>query len=191
MIEEPFTSNPFAGAENDPNVRAWASLAGWTSLTLGSAAILYDGTAPVASVFIFGWVLLLTGAIQAVHAYQARAWSGFFPYLLMAIIRLAFGSLLVLYPNTSTEALTLNMSFYLMLGGLFSTFGSIELQFPGWQWGVVSGLTSMALAFMLAIQWPTSGHWFIGLAIGVDLIVYGWAFLMFAAAGKHLKTLRA
>ena len=178
MSEEPFTSNPFAGAENDANVRAWASLAGWTSLTLGSAAILYDGTAPAASVFIFGWVLLLAGVIQAVHAYQARAWGGLFPYLFVAGLRLATGSSFVLYPNASSEALTLTMCLYLMFSGLFTTFGSIELRFPGWRWSVLSGLTSMALAFLLAIQWPTSGPWFIGLAIGIDLMAYGCAFLM-------------
>jgi uncharacterized membrane protein HdeD (DUF308 family) len=179
MSEEPFTSNPFAGAENDANVRAWASLAGWTSLTLGSAAILYDGTAPAASVFIFGWVLLLAGVIQAVHAYQARAWGGLFPYLFVAGLRLATGSSFVLYPTASSEALTLTMCLYLMFSGLFTTFGSIELRFPGWRWSVLSGLTSMALAFLLAIQWPTSGPWFIGLAIGIDLMAYGCAFLMF------------
>ena len=88
MSAEPFMSNPFVGAENDPNVRAWAMLTGWTSLTLGSAAILYDGTAPAASVFIFGWVLLLAGVIQAVDAYQARAWGGLFPYVFVAGLRL-------------------------------------------------------------------------------------------------------
>ena len=45
---------------------------------------------------------------------------------------------------------------------------------------------SIALGVMLAMQWPTSGTWFIGLAVGLDLVLYGWALLMFAAAVKKL-----
>jgi uncharacterized membrane protein HdeD (DUF308 family) len=40
---------------------------------------------------------------------------------------------------------------------------------------------------MLAMQWPTSGHWFIGFAVGIDMLVYGWALLMFAAAVKKVS----
>ena len=40
---------------------------------------------------------------------------------------------------------------------------------------------------MLALQWPVSGLWFIGFAVGLDLILYGWALLMFAAATKKLS----
>ena len=68
------------------------------------------------------------------------------------------------------------------------TIGSIVLQFPSWGWSVASGLVSVALGVMLAMQWPTSGTWFIGFAVGLDLILYGWALLMFAAAVKKLST---
>jgi uncharacterized membrane protein HdeD (DUF308 family) len=36
------------------------------------------------------------------------------------------------------------------------------------------------------MQWPTSALWFIGFAVGVDLIFSGWALLMFAAVVKQL-----
>jgi uncharacterized membrane protein HdeD (DUF308 family) len=156
-------------------------------LVLGTAAIIYDGTATIASVVVFGWLLMFAGFLQIGHAFQVRYWSGFFLYLLDGIIRATVGTLLVLYPGSGAQALTLVLSFYFIAGGLFKTFGSIVLQFPSWGWSVASGVVSVALGVLLAMQWPASSTWFIGFAVGLDLILYGWALLMFAAAIKKLS----
>jgi uncharacterized membrane protein HdeD (DUF308 family) len=179
------TMRAFASRESDGNVRSWVIFAGITMLVLGTAAVIYDVTATLASVFLFGWLLLLVGAIQIVQAFQVRTWSGFFLYLLDGIIRATVGTLLVVYPGSGALTLTLVLSFYFIVGGLFKTIGSMILQFPSWGWSVASGVVSVALGVMLAMQWPVSGLWFIGFAVGLDLILYGWALLMFAAAVKN------
>jgi uncharacterized membrane protein HdeD (DUF308 family) len=161
--------------------------AGITLLVLGTAAVIYDVTATLASVFTFGWLLMLAGFMQIVHAFQVRTWSGFFLYLLDGIIRATVGTLLVVYPESGALTLTLVVSFYFIVGGLFKAVGSMVLQFPSWGWTVASGLVSVALGVMLAMQWPASGLWFIGFAVGLDLILYGWALLMFAAAVKNVS----
>ena len=51
---------------------------------------------------------------------------------------------------------------------------------------MASGAVSVALGVMLAMQWPTSATWFIGFAVGLDLILYGWALLMLSAAMKKV-----
>jgi uncharacterized membrane protein HdeD (DUF308 family) len=61
------------------------------------------------------------------------------------------------------------------------------LRFPSWEWSAASGLVSVALGVTLAMQWPVSGLWFIGFAVGLDLILYGWALLMFAAAVRNVS----
>ncbi len=167
--------------------RGWVIFAGITSLVLGTAAVTYTGTATIASVVLFGWLLMLAGVMQIVHAFQVRTWSGFFLYLLDGIIRAAVGTLMVLYPGAGAQALTLLLSFYFIVAGVFRTIGSIVLQFPSWGWSVASGLISVTLGVMLTMQWPASGTWFIGFAVGLDLILYGWALLMFAAAVKKLS----
>ena len=188
MHSQTMSASAFAAdSESSGNVRGWVIFAGITMLVLGTAAIIYDVTATLASVLLFGWLLVLAGVIQIVHAFQVRTWSGFFLYLLDGILRATVGTLLVVYPGSGAEALTLVLSFYFIVGGVFKTVASIALQFPSWGWSVVSGVISVALGVMLAMQWPTSGLWFIGFAVGVDLILYGWALLMFAAAVKKLS----
>ena len=188
MPSQTMSASVFEGdSESAGTYRGWLIFAGITSMVLGAIAIVYDVSATLASVFLFGWLLMLAGFMQIVHAFQVRTWSGFFLYLLDGIIRATVGTLVVMYPGSGALTLTLVLSVYFVVGGLFKTIGSIALQFPSWGWSVASGLVSVALGVMLAIQWPVSGLWFIGFAVGVDLILYGWALLMFAAAVKKLS----
>jgi uncharacterized membrane protein HdeD (DUF308 family) len=187
MQSQTMTASAFAAGENEGSFRGWVIFAGITLLVLGTAAVIYDVTATLASVFMFGWLLMLAGFMQIVHAFQVRTWSGFFLYLLDGIIRATVGTLLVVYPESGALTLTLVVSFYFIVGGLFKAVGSMVLQFPSWGWTVASGLVSVALGVMLALQWPASGLWFIGFAVGLDLILYGWALLMFAAAVKKVS----
>jgi len=187
MHSQTMTASAFASGESDGNVRGWVIFGGIAMLVLGTAAIIYDVTATLASMFLLGWLLLLAGAIQIVQAFQVRSWSGFFLYLLDGIIRATAGTLLVVYPVSGALTLTLVLSFYFIASGLFKTIGSMLLQFPSWGWSVASGLMSVALGVMLAMQWPVTGLWFIGFAVGLDLMLYGWALLMFAAAVKNVS----
>jgi len=187
MSSQTMTANAFAGGESDGSVRGWVIFAGIALMVAGVAAIVYDGTATTVSVVVFGWLLMFAGFLQIGHAFQVRYWSGFFLYLLDGIIRATVGTLLVLYPGSGAQALTLLLSFYFVVGGLFKMFGSLVLQFPSWGWSVASGVISVALGIILAMQWPGVSTWFIGFAVGLDLLLYGWALLMFAAAIRKLS----
>jgi len=169
------------------SVRGWVIVAGIVMLVTGAAAVIYDVTATYASVIAFGWLLMLAGVIEIVHAFQVRTWSGFFLYLLDGLFRAAVGTMLVLYPTAGAEGLTLVLCLYFVVAGLFRTFASLALTFPGWGWSVASGLVSIALGVMLGVQWPGASVWFIGFAVGIDLMLYGLALLMFAGAVKKLS----
>jgi len=191
MSTQTMTATIFTGGDSDNNVRGWVIFAGIVSLVLGIAAVAYSGTATIASVVVFGWLLMIAGFVEIGQALQVRYWSGFFLYLLDGIIRATVGVLLVMYPGSGAQALTLVLSFYFIAGGIFKTSASAVLRFPSWGWSVFSGIISIVLGVMLAVQWPASGAWFIGFAVGIDLIFYGWALLMFAAAIKKLMPAHA
>jgi uncharacterized membrane protein HdeD (DUF308 family) len=181
------TASMFAGGESEGHVRGWMIFAGTAMLALGTAAMIYAMAATIASVVVFGWLLMLAGGVQIVHAFQVRTWSGFFLYLLDGIVRATVGTLLVVYPGAGAQAITLVLSFYFVASGLFRTVASSILQLPKWGWAVVSGLLSITLGVLLAMQFPTSAEWFIGFAVGLDLIFSGWALLMLASAVKKVS----
>src|SRR5215831_9191284 len=103
MSSQTMTASAFAGGESEGNVRGWVVFAGITLMVAGIAAIVYDGTATVASVVVFGWLLMLAGFLQIGHAFQVRYWSGFFLYLLDGIVRTVVGALLVMYPGSGVQ----------------------------------------------------------------------------------------
>jgi len=177
----------YGGGDAAKSLRGWVIFAGISMLIVGAAAVIYDVTATVASIIAFGWLLMLAGVTQIVHAFQVRSWSGFFLYLLDGIIRAVVGTMLVVYPGAGAEAITLLLSLYFIVAGAFRTFASIMLMFPSWGWSVASGVISIALGVMLALQWPGSSTWFVGFAVGVDLMLYGLALLMFVSAVNKLS----
>jgi len=186
MNSQTMTAGTLTGGPSERSLRGWVLFAGITMMLLGTVAVLYDVTATLVSVMVFGWLLVFAGFMQIVHAFQVRYWSGFFLYLLDGIVRATVGTLLVLYPGAGAQTLTLILSFYFIVGGTFKAIAATVLRFPSWGWTVTSGVVSMALGVMLAMQWRTSGLWFIGFAVGIDLILYGWALLMLAAAVKKV-----
>ena len=103
---------------------------GITLMVLGTLAVIYDTTATIASVVVFGWLLRLAGVMQFVHAFQVTDWKAFFLYLLDAIVRTVAGVLLVIYPGSGAATLTLILSFYFIAGGSFRAIGSTVVRFP-------------------------------------------------------------
>ena len=188
MDSPSMSANSFAGGQSLESIRGWVIFAGIVLLVLGIAAVVYDATATIVSVILLGWLLAIAGVVQIVHAFQVRTWSGFFLYLLDGILRATVGTLLLLYPGSGALTITFILSFYFIVAGIFRAIAATVLKFPSWGWAVVSGVVSVALGVMLIMQLPTSGNWFVGFAVGVDLIVSGWALLMFASGIKQLSS---
>jgi uncharacterized membrane protein HdeD (DUF308 family) len=180
-----------SGGWSDGKLSSRAIFAGIALLAFGIAAVVYNVSATILSVFLIGCVLIGAGCVQFVHAFQVRDWSGFFLYLLDGILRASVGALIIAYPGLAAVTLTFVLSVYFIVGGLFRAIGSTFMQYRNWGWAAASGLVSVALGAMLAMQWPVSGLWFIGFAVGLDLILHGWGLLMFGAAAKTLSPTHA
>jgi len=178
--------NPLiAGIEEIRRSWGWFLALGILFVILGMACITFDVSATFASVLVFGWMLLIGGGFALVQAFTGGNWSGFFLFLLSALFRGFTGYLLVRYPLIGAETLTLVLASFFIVGGLFRTIGSAMAKFPRWGWAVFSGVVTVVLGIMLLAQMPISGIWFIGFAIGVDLIFDGIAMIGFGTAIHH------
>ncbi len=184
-MSEPIYNPLIAGIEEIRRSWGWFLALGILFIILGMACIAFDVSATFASVLIFGWILLIGGVFALFQAFTVGTWSGFFLFLLSALFRGFTGYLLVRYPLVGAETLTLVLASFFIVGGLFRTIGSAMAKFPRWGWAVVSGIVTVALGIALLAQMPISGIWFIGFAIGVDLVFDGVAMIGFATAIHH------
>ncbi len=177
------SNNPLiAGLDEMRSSWGWFLALGVALTILGVACLVFNVTATFATVLVFGWVLMVSGVFALIQAFRTGSWGGFFFYLLSALFRGFVGYLLIRYPLTGAESLTLVLACFFIVGGLFRTIGSAMAKFPRWGWSAFSGIISVLLGFMLLGQMPISGIWFIGFAIGLDLIVDGVAISSFAIA---------
>jgi uncharacterized membrane protein HdeD (DUF308 family) len=174
------------GVEKIRNSWGWFLVLGIALVVLGVCCIAFDVTATFASVLVFGWLLLISGVFQAVYAFRTGTWSGALLNLLSALFRGFTGFLLIRYPLMGAEALTVVLASFFIVAGLFRAIASAMVKLPRWGWVVFSGAITTVLGFLLLAQMPISGIWFIGFAIGVDLICDGTATIGFAAAIHRL-----
>jgi len=175
-----------AGIEEIRESWGWFLVLGIALAVLGVCCVAFAVTATFATVLVFGWLLLISAVFQLVHAFRTGTWSGALLNLLSALFRGFTGFLLIRHPVMGAEALTVVLASFFIVAGLFRAVASPIVRFPRWGWVVFSGVITAVLGFLVLAQMPVSGVWFIGFAIGVDLIFDGTATIGFAAAIHHL-----
>jgi uncharacterized membrane protein HdeD (DUF308 family) len=180
-----------AGIDNIRKSWGWFLVLGIALTVLGVSCLAFAVTTTFATVLVFGCLLLISAVFQLVHAFRTGTWSGAVLNLLSAILRGVTGFLLIRYPVMGAETLTVVLALFLIVAGLFRGVASATLRFPRWGWVVFSGVLTAVLGLILLAQMPISGIWFIGFAIGVDLISDGIATVAFAAAIRRIPKLAA
>jgi uncharacterized membrane protein HdeD (DUF308 family) len=186
------THNPLiAGIDEIRSSWGWFLALGILFMLSGVVCIAGDVTATFVTVLFFGWLLLFSGILALIHAFRTHTWSGFFLYLLSALLRGFTGYLLVRYPGAGAASLTLVLASFFVVGGLFRAIAAGMARLPRWGWSVFSGVVSVVLGIMLLVQLPAMSIWFIGFAIGVDLIFDGASLVGFATAIHSLPSLTA
>jgi len=158
----------------------WFLAFGIGLLALGIAAVMRSVTATIVSMVFFGWLLLLASGIEIAQSIMVGTWAGFFLHLLAAILFGVAGLLIVVRPAVSAEVITMFMAMFFLIGGLFQLIGSLVVAYPGWGWQAADGLITFLLGLFLIAGWPATGLWVIGLFIGINLIVYGVAWIALA-----------
>jgi len=175
-----------AGIEQVRRSWGWFFVLGILLAVLGAVCVVKAQTATTFSILALGWVLAISGVLWLLDAIRAFTWYGFFLYLLNAIIRGVTGYLLIRHPDAGAAGVTMALALLFIVGWLFRAAGASVIQFPRWGWTVFAGVVSVALGVYLLTAWTATSTYFIGMAIGIDLILDGVALIGFASAIRSL-----
>lgn len=166
----------------------WLLALGILMVVVGCVALFLIPAATLGTALVLGWLLVISGILEFVHAFQMRRWGGgVFLHVLGGVLGLLVGLLIVTHPVAGAVAWTLLFASFVTVIGLFRIIAALSLKFPNWGWAVFDGAVSLALGIMLWAEWPWSGIWFLGLAVGISLIFRGWSYVMFAIALHGLR----
>jgi len=166
----------------------WLLGLGMASIIIGIFALGASVLMTLASVILFGWILLLMGGIEIGNSFHQKHWGGFFIHLVNGILSIVVGFLIVANPGASALVLTLLLAMFFLVGGIFRILTALLMRYPSWGWRLLNGVVTLVLGILIWNQWPSSGLWVIGLFVGIDLIFTGWASVMLALAGRRLES---
>lgn len=164
----------------------WFLAFGILQLILGTIALGESLLMTLFSVVMLGWLLIIGGASSIIHSFIERNWGGFIFDLLVGLFYAVAGFMMVANPGQAAVTLTLLISLFLMIGGVFRIAEALALQLPHRGWVLLNGIVTLVLGIMIWRQWPLSGLWVIGLFVGIEMILYGWSMVMLAIAAKNL-----
>jgi uncharacterized membrane protein HdeD (DUF308 family) len=163
----------------------WLLAVGILMIILGVVAIGAPVVATIAVQFMLGWLLVISGIAEGIHAFMVQGWRGFLFELLSALLYLGVGILLLVNPLEGALALTIVLAVFLLVEGIFKIIMALRVrEHRGWGWLLASGIVSLILGALIWAQWPASGLWVIGLLVGIQLLFTGWALVMLALAAR-------
>jgi len=177
----------FTSLERLRNNWGWFLTFGIVMIILGVLAIGASTVVTLASMVFLGALLLIGGVLQIAYAFSFRKWSGFFLSLLAGILYAVVGFLLIAHPTAGALSLTLLLAAFYIVGGLFRILGSLATRFEHWGWSLFSGAVALVLGLLIWLGWPETGLWVFGLFIGIDLLFYGWFWVMLALTARNIK----
>ena len=160
-------------------------------LILGIAAIVMPLIATLAFTIIIGWIFLVSGIVGLITTFWARGVPGFWWSLISAIIAIAAGVVLLLWPISGSVSLTLVLIAFFVIEGIASIMYAIEHrnQLSGrWGWMLISGIIDLILAAIIFAGLPGTAAWALGLLVGINMVFGGVALIGIAMAARHPAT---
>jgi uncharacterized membrane protein HdeD (DUF308 family) len=155
---------------------------------LGLIAIIVPPLATLAFTIIIGWLFLISGIMGLITTFWARGVPGFWWSLISAIIAIAAGVVLLLWPISGSVSLTLLLIAFFVIEGIVSIMYAIEHrnQLSGrWIWMLISGIIDLILAAIIFAGLPGTALWALGLLVGINMVFGGAALIAMALAARH------
>ena len=151
-------------------------LQGALLVVAGIVAILFPVFSSAAAVLVFGWLLIASGAIQAIGLISARHAPNFWLQLISAMLGVLLGVLLLRNIAQGMLLLTLLLIIFFMIEGMSKIVFALTIRpLPNWFWIFASGALSVVMSLVLFAAMPITALWLIGLMLGLDLIGIGAA----------------
>jgi uncharacterized membrane protein HdeD (DUF308 family) len=167
--------------------RGWSAQLGIALIILGIVALLTMNDPSLVAIMRFGWLVFVSGIVEAAHAFHLRRSDAFFLHLVPAVAGVPIGLLIATHPSAGSLAWILLFASYFTVIGLFHVVSALRLKFPNWPWTVLDGIITLALGTLLWAASPWLAPWFFGLAVGVSLVVRGWSHIMLAIGLHNLR----
>jgi uncharacterized membrane protein HdeD (DUF308 family) len=151
---------------------------GISFMILGVLAIIMPFVAGVAIIIGLGWLLVLAGLVEGVHAVFDQRWGGSIWSFIGGLISVVAGVLLIARPVTGKLYVTLVLAAFLGAEGLVKVVRALSHRgLVVWGWMFLDGILSLLLGALIWLGWPSTAAWALGLLVGIELMFSGVSML--------------
>jgi uncharacterized membrane protein HdeD (DUF308 family) len=156
---------------------------------LGLAAVLIPPIATLAVEILVGWLFLISGTVGLITTLRMRQAPGFWWSFVSAVLGIAAGIVLLLWPLSGVLSLTLVLIVYFVIEGVASIMFALDhrREHSGrWGWMLASGIIDLILAAIIAAGLPETATWVIGLLVGINMVFGGSALIAMALHAREI-----
>ena len=152
---------------------------------LGIVAVLHPWVATVAVTLFLGWLLVISGLVQAMTLIGGGKVPHFWLQLISAVLFVVVGFLFIRHLTVGVATLVLLMIVFFMVEGLAKIMLSLTVRpLRNWGWVLASGVLGVLIALWLVAN-PGMSVMFLGILFGVQLIAEGVAIGAIAWQARH------
>jgi uncharacterized membrane protein HdeD (DUF308 family) len=156
----------------------WAFLAlGVASAVVGVILMLDLVAAARTLALLVALGLVLTGLGELVSAGRYRSTLG----IVAGAVLVLGGVLAVIWPGITLWVLAVVVGIDLIIAGVARIMGALSLRVEGWGWLLFGGVLSVAVG-LAALVWPDATVLVLGLLLGIRMLFFGIAEIMFGLA---------
>jgi uncharacterized membrane protein HdeD (DUF308 family) len=168
-----------------PQVSTWSIVWGVTLIVFGSLAIASPFLAAVAVSSLIAWLIILAGLVHFILAFHVHRPGRMIWKLLVGPAYVFFGAYLLMHPLLGVASLTLVVALLFLIEGILDIvlFSHMRSE-RGSVWVLLDGITTLVLALLIYLRWPSSSVWAIGTLVGMSMIVSGLTRLLLFSARR-------
>lgn len=154
----------------------WYLVQGVLLILAGILAIVFPLVSAIAVIVLLGWLLIISGLVQAISLLGARKVPYFWLQLISVILGLLIGFLFLRDPAQGLLTITLLLVVFFMIEGISKIVFALTIRpIASWGWVLASGLIGILLSIVLLASFPVTAAWLVGLLLGIELISVGAA----------------
>lgn len=158
-------------------------------IVVGLLSLAFPLVAALSFNLLVGATLFTGGVLTLIHALRTRRWGGFAVQVLLGLLYLGGGVIFLANPFAGLLALALALGAFFAADGVARVLLALQIR-PERGWGLFlgSGLLSLILGGLVLLGLP--GGWsvaFLGLVVGINMILTGAAFLTCTGTLGHRK----
>lgn len=150
------------------------TILGSIAIILGILAMLAPVMAGLSVAMAVGVLVVLGGILRMIWAVQTGSLDRGLLMFVIGALTLLCGIALLARPLFAAGFLTILLTIYLMVDGIFELVAGIRSRpLPGSVWMILGGVVSILLGIMIWRQYPLSGPWAVGILLGIKLFFIG------------------